>query len=159
MVNDITKNPSLSPQTPSADVLTNLKRISEVFQRIESETAEIAEEIFSYLIDVSDEDIMSGAIPIPAGGSARLKAYLKILNRLFLFSRKSKETSFRIINRNTIRKLDKKTFTICMCHDGGVSLDILCDVVNTENQARTPTVSPVKVTVRQFFSGNLTVKR
>jgi hypothetical protein len=159
MVNDIEKNPSFSPQTPSANVLTNLKRISEVFQKIESETAEIAEEIFSYLIDVSDENIMSGTIPIPDSGSKRLKTYLKILNRLFLLSRQSKENSFRIINRNTIRKLDKKTFTICMCYDGGVSLDILCDVVNTENQARTPNASPVKVTVRQFLSKDLTMKR
>jgi len=146
------KIPSLSPQTPSADVLSNLKRISEIFQKIEEETAEVAEEIFDYLINISDEEIMSGKIPLL--GSSRIRAYIRILNRLFLFSRKSKNSSFIVINRNTVRKLDKKTFTICMCYDGGVSLDILCDVVNTENQARTPNTSPVKVTIRQIFSNN-----
>jgi len=47
--------------------------------------------------------------------------------------------------------LDKKTFTICMCLDGGISLDILCDIVNTENQARTPNTSPVKITIKKLF--------
>ena len=147
------KYPSFSPQTPTADVLMNLKRISEVFQKIESETAEVAEEIFDYLINISDEQIMSGTIPLQ--GNSRIKAYIKILNRLFLLSRKSKENRFRIISRNTVRKLDKKTFTICMCYDGGMSLDILCDIVNTENEARIPNTSLVKVTVKQIFPSSL----
>ena len=147
------KSPSLSPQTPTADVLMNLKRISEVFQKIESETAEVAEEIFDYLINIGDEQIMSGTIPLQ--GNSRIRAYIKILNRLFLLSRKSKESRFRIINRNTVRKLDKKTFTISMCYDGGVSLDILCDIVNAENEARIPNTSLVKVTVKQIFPSSL----
>ena len=39
-----------------------------------------------------------------------------------------------------------------MVYDGGVSLDILCDIVNVENNSRTPTRSPVKVMVKQAFS-------
>lgn len=133
----------------------NLKLLSEVFKLIETETAEIAEMIFDLLIEIPDERIMSGTIeedhPNP-----KVKAYIKILNRLFLFSRKnSGKGGFRLINRRTVKDLDKKTYTISMCFDGGVSLDILCDVVNTENQARTPTNSPVKVTVKQVFLGDL----
>jgi len=132
----------------------NLKLLSEVFELIETETAEIAEMIFDYLIDVLDGDIMTGSIsenhPNP-----KVSAYIKILNRLFLFSRKSSRGSFRVINRKTVKDLDKKTYAICMCFDGGVSLDILCDIVNTENQARTPNNSPVKVTVKRMFVGDL----
>lgn len=146
------KIPSLSPNTPSAEVLHNLKRLSEVFQRIESETSEIAEEIFDYLLNVSDENIALGTIPL--AGSSRIKAYLRILNRLFAFSRKNQKNGFKVINRETVRRMDKKTYTISMCHDGGVSLDILCDVVNVENQARVPNASPVKITVKQVFGSN-----
>ena len=133
----------------------NLKLLSEVFGLIETETAQIAEMIFDYLIEVHDLEIMTGALP-EDHPNPKVKAYIKILNRLFLFSRKnSGKGGFRIINRKTVQELDKKTYTICMCFDGGVSLDILCDVVNTENQARTPTNSPVRVTIKQVFLGDL----
>ncbi len=137
------------------EMIENLQMISEVFKKIEDETAEIAEMIFDYLINVADEKIMNGTIPFHK--NPRINFYIKILNRLFLFSRNSsanKSGAIRIINRKTVQDLDKKTFTICMCHDGGVSLDVLCDIVNTENQARTPNNSPVRVTAKQFFTNS-----
>lgn len=147
------ESPSLSPVVSESEIVANLKLISEIFQKIEEETAEIAELIFEYLINVPDEQIMTGTIP--PHKNSRINAYIKILNRLFLFSRKHrKQGGLRIINRKTIEELDKKTFTICMCFDGGGSLDILCDIVNTENQMRIPTSSPVKITIKQAF-GNL----
>ncbi len=147
------QTPSAFPKNASAEMIENLQMISEVFQKIEEETAEIAELIFDYLINATDEQIMSGSVPPHA--NPRINGYIKILNRLFLFSRKnSKSGGLRVINRKTVESLDRKTFTICMCQDGGVSLDILCDIVNTENQARTPKTSPAKVTVTQVFSVN-----
>ena len=137
----------------SEEAIENLQIISEVFKKIEKETAEVADMIFDYLINVADEKIMNGTIPFHK--NPRINFYIKILNRLFLFSRNSsanKNGGIRIINRKTVQDLDKKTFAICMCHDGGASLDVLCDIVNTENQARTPNNSPVKITVKQFFN-------
>ncbi len=134
--------------------LDNLALLTEVFNLIETETAEIAEMIFDFLIEVGDGEILTGSIsenhPDP-----KVREYIKILNRLFRFSRtNSSKGGFRLINRKTVKDLDKKTYTISMCLDGGVSLDILCDIVNTENQARTPANSPVKVTVKQLFASN-----
>ncbi len=144
--------PSGIAQKPSTDIAANLQLISEVFKKIEEETAEMAEMIFDYLINVSDEQVMTGSIP--DHHDPHINSYVKILNRLFLFSRKSsKNGGIRIINRKTVQELDRKTFTICMGHDGGVSLDILCDIVNAENQARTPKRSPVVITIRQAFGG------
>lgn len=141
--------PSASIRSPS--VADNLKMIAEVFKKIEEESVEIAEMLFEYLIDVADEDVMNGTIP--KHKNAKINRYLKILNRLFKFSRKKASNGgFRIISRDMIESLDKKTYVICMCHDGGVSLDILCDVVNTENSARTPSRSPVRVVVKQAFA-------
>ena len=140
--------PSSSPQGLSD--IENLNFITEVFQQIEAESAKIAELLFEYLINASDGDILSGTIPDHE--DPKIKKYIKILNRLFRFSRKNpKGGGFRIISRNTIEDLDKKTYMICMCHDGGMSLDILCDIVNAENGARTPSRSPVRVVVKQAF--------
>ncbi len=145
-----------SDETPSASIKNptladNLKMVAEVFKKIEEESAEIAEMLFEYLIDIADENVMNGTIPNHK--NSKINKYIKILNRLFKFSRKQAENGgFRIISRDMIESLDKKTYVICMCHDGGVSLDILCDVVNTENSARTPTRSPVKVVVKQAFA-------
>jgi len=151
--NNQTPRSSISLQDSPNEVVANLKMISEVFQKIENETAEIAEMIFDYLINAPDEQVIMGTLPPHA--NKRLNTYIKILNRLFLFSRKkSTNGGFRVVNRNTVEKLDTKTFSICMCYDGGVSLDILCDIVNTENRERTPSKSPVKVTIKQAF-GNI----
>ncbi len=137
----------------SEDLVKNLKMVNDIFKKIEEETAQTAEMIFDYLVNVPDEQIMTGKIP--PHEDETLNTYIKIMNRLFLFSRKDpSKGGFRILTRRTIEALDKKTFAICMCHDGGVSVDILCDIVNTENQARTPTRSPVKVTVTQVFGNN-----
>ena len=145
------ENVAMTEATPE-----NLKLLTEVFERIEDETAETAEMIFDYLIEIMDDLIMMGEIPDHP--DPKVNAYIKILNRLFRFSRKnSAKGGFRVINRKTVKDLDKKTYTICMCFDGGVSLDVLCDIVNTENQARTPTASPVRVTVKQLFSGSQVV--
>jgi hypothetical protein len=147
--------PSSSPDGLHADIIADLKLVGEVFQEIEAETAEIAEEIFDYLIDIADFDIMDGTItehPNP-----KIARYIRILNRLFRLSRKrlqSGTAGLVIINRKTVKELDKKTFAISMCFDGGVSLDILCDIVNEENRARTPTRSPVKITIKRAF-GNI----
>jgi len=148
-IEDKIPSPHIVTEDSSVELIANLQLISEVFQKIEEETIDMADEIFDYLINISDEDIANGTIPSHANG--RVNKYIKILNRLFALSRK--KGTFRIISRNTVENLDKKTFAISMCHDGGVSLDILCDIVNTENQARIPNNSPVKVTVKKLFLG------
>lgn len=143
----VESEPDVKPQSVS-DV-ENLEFISQVFQQIEEESVEVAEMLFEYLIEISDADIMTGNIP--SHKNKKINAYIKLLNRLFKFSRASNiQGSFRIISRKMIKELDKKTYAISMCHDGGTSLDILCDVVNSENSARTPN-NRVKIkVVRQF---------
>lgn len=140
--------PSGSPQSLSN--IENLNLITDVFKQIEEESVKVAELLFDYLITASDSEIMTGDIPPHL--DPRINKYVKILNRLFRFSRNNPNNGgFRVISRNMIQDLDKKTYTICMCHDGGMSLDILCDVVNAENGARTPSRSPVRVVVKQAF--------
>ncbi|MBL6664512.1 MAG: hypothetical protein ISQ34_01570 [Rickettsiales bacterium] len=146
---DLNQKPStaMAADAQASELFANLELIGEVFELIEKETAEIADMIFDYLINIDDHHIAEGTIP--PHDNKKINTYLKILNRLFLLSRK--DLKFRIINRKTVENLDKKTFAISMCLDGGHSLDILCDIVNTENQARMPSFSPVKITIKKVF--------
>lgn len=142
---DSSNAPSSSPKAIEVNIIEDLKFLSEVFEKIEQETAEVAEEIFDILVNASDEEIATGTVPLPKS-SKKIKEFLMILNRLFVLSRKlAKEGSVLVINRKAVQEFDKKTFAISMCYDGGVSLDVLCDIANEENRARTPSKS-LKVT-------------
>lgn len=146
---------SMAADATASELFANLELIGEVFELIEKESVEIADMIFDYLINIDDHHIAQGTIP--PHGNKKINTYLKILNRLFLLSRK--DSKFRIINRKTVENLDKKTFAISMCLDGGHSLDILCDIVNTENQARMPGLSPVKITIKKVFSTEQSINK
>ncbi len=148
--NDLSR-PSSSPASVSDS--KKLKLMSEVFQQIEQEGVEVAEMLFDYLIDVSDLEIITGTIKNHKTNK-EINRYISILNHLFKFSRKGEESGFRIISRKMIYALDKKTYIICMCFDGGSFLDVLCDVVNSENGARTPN-SAVKITVIKKLDNSL----
>jgi hypothetical protein len=138
--------PSISPAISSAVALPELDLMKKIFEQIELEAAKVVEELFEYIFDVDDFSVIHGNIPLPKNKS--LQSYIKSLNKLFKLSRAS-GVSFRLINRRMVKEFDKKTYLFCMCVDGGISLDVLCEVVNQENMARTPSVSPVKITVQQ----------
>ena len=144
------KKPSFSPEILSATALPELDLMRKIFAQVEEETAETAEELFEYLFDIDDFDVINGTIPVPKNKS--IKNYIKCLNLLFKLSRLDGNGSFKIINRRVVKDLDKKTYLFCMCVDGGVSMDVLCEVVNQENTARTPSKSPVKITFKQIFA-------
>lgn len=145
------KTPTSSPQPSSIDDILELQWMQKVFSQIEAETSEIAEKIFEYLFDINDLALINGEIPLPSDSEIRI--YIEALNKLFQFSRRKREqAAFRIINRKMVKELDKKTYLFCMCVDGGISLDILCEVVNQENMARTPGVSPVKITIKPVIA-------
>lgn len=144
--------PTASPKVDSVTALPELDLMRKIFEQVEKETAVIAEELFEYLFDVDDVKVITGQIPLPKKKSIR--DYIKSLNLLFKLARLHGVGSFKIINRRMVENLDKKTYLFCMCVDGGVSLDVLCEVVNQENTSRTPKTSPVKITVTQFVSDN-----
>lgn len=149
MVNKKNNIPATSPKSVSDG--KKLKLMSEVFKQIEKEGFEVAAKLFDYLITIPDSDIISGSIKNHK--DENVNRYIPVLNHLFKFSRKTEDGGFRIISRIMIEELDKKTYTISMCFDGGSSLDILCDVVNSENGARTPN-NLVKITVIKKLNNN-----
>jgi hypothetical protein len=133
--------PSTYLSNPHTHQLASLNSLIEVFEKINNNTSNLAEIIFDHLIKVSDEDLMSGKIPKinTTEDSDQLNGFLHILNNLFPLSRKD---GLKIIKRETVEYLNKKTYAWAMCFDGGESLDILCEIVNEENVARIPSKSP-----------------
>ena len=133
--------PSTYLSNPHTHQLASLNSLIEVFEKINNNTSNLAEIIFDHLIKVSDEDLMSGKIPkiITPENSDQLNGFLHILNNLFPLSHKD---GLKIIKRDTVEYLNKKTYAWAMCFDGGESLDILCEIVNEENVARIPSKSP-----------------
>ncbi len=99
--------------------------------------ADISARLFDYLRSFKDNEVMEGQIPLPKDD---LKNCVGAFNRLMKFSRNSNSGAFRVLNRNLVEALDKKTYTYCMQEHGGDLLDTLCDIVNEENQNRTPSV-------------------
>ena len=133
--------PSAYLSNPHTHQLASLNSLIEVFEKINNNTSNLAEIIFDHLIKVSDEDLMNGKIPkiINPENSDQLNGFLHILNNLFPMSHKD---GLKIIKRETVEYLNKKTYAWAMCFDGGESLDILCEIVNEENLARIPSKSP-----------------
>jgi hypothetical protein len=146
------ENKNIPSPTTKIDIavgISELEIMQQVFAEVEKDAAEIAEELFEYLFEVDDVFVVEGEIPLPK--NKKLRNYILALNKLFKLARREpKFGSYRIINRRVVKELDKRTYMFCMCVDGGTSLDVLCEIVNQENSSRTPTNSPVKITVRQF---------
>ncbi len=144
--------PSTSTSISSIVGLSEMEMMQKVFAEVEKDAADIAEALFEYLFEVEDVFVVEGEIPLPKDG--KIKSYILALNKLFRLARRQpKFGSYRIINRKMVKELDKKTYMFCMCVDGGTSLDILCEIVNQENNSRTPDNSPVKITIKQFAPG------
>lgn len=145
--------PSTKPETILANDFESFVRdkFFKDFKRIEEENAKIAELIFDYLINVEDQFLIDGSIPPHSDSSINL--YIKLLNKLFALSRK--KDKIMVINRRTVKNLDKKAYMICLCFDGGDSLDILCDIVNEENMARIPSESPTPISFRMISNGQI----
>jgi hypothetical protein len=133
--------PSVFLSNPQTQQLHSLNSLKEVFDKINNMTSNLAEIIFDHLINISDEDLYNGKIPNieDKKNIYQLNGFIRILNDLFPLAYRD---GLKVIKRETVEYLNKKTFAWAMCFDGGESLDILCEIVNEELNSRTPSHSP-----------------
>jgi len=127
-----------------------LKSLSSIFDDINKNTSDLAEKLFEHLVDIDDEKLRDGKIP-DNNNYPEINKYISTLNRLFRLSLRDGTIA---IKRDIVSHLDKKTYTLAMVSDGGVSLDILCEIVNEENLQRTPHRSPSNVTITRAFNSS-----
>jgi len=125
---------------PKSQQLFNINTLIDIYEQMNKQAFNISEKIFDHLINVSDADLYLGKIPYVDRNisNAGINIYLRILNDLFPLSCRN---GIKIIKRETIEYLSKRTFALGMCSDGGASLDILCQIVNEENSVRLPSQS------------------
>ncbi len=136
--------PSAFLNNPKSAQLCSLNSLRNLYDKINQNTFNLAEKLFDHLINVNDADLFHGKIPYldEEKNSNNINGFIRILNDLFPLSQIN---GAKIIKRETIEYLNKKSFVLAMCFDGGESLDILCEVVNEENTQRIPSRSPQMV--------------
>ena len=127
-----------------------LQSLNSIFDDINRNASDLAEKIFEHLVDIEDEKLRDGKIPL-SNNYPEINNYISTLNRLFRLSLRDGTIA---IKRDVVSHLDKKTFTLAMVADGGASLDILCEIVNEENSQRTPQRSPSNVKITRVFNSN-----
>jgi hypothetical protein len=146
--NDIISKKNDQPSELISDAksqqLFDINSLIRVSEKMNKEASYISEKIFDHLITVSDVDLYRGKIPYIKKNSSNvgINNFIRILNDLFPLSSRD---GIKVIKRETIEYLNKKTFALAMCYDGGESLDILCQIVNEENSARIPSQSLSKI--------------
>ena len=134
--------------------LFSINTLIDVYEQMNRQASFISEKIFDHLITVNDFDLYRGKIPYlkKDSSSDEFNNFIRILNDLFPLSF---HDGIKVIKRETIEYLNKKTFVLAMCYDGGASLDILCQIVNEENSERIPSQSLSKIkSIEQINKNN-----
>lgn len=148
--NKLTPNDKLNNVTnyQKLDQKSFLQSLNSIFDDINRNASDLAEKIFEHLVDIEDEKLRDGEIPLSMN-CPEINNYISTLRRLFRLSLRDGPIA---IKRDVVSHLDKKTFTLAMVADGGASLDILCEIVNEENSQRTPQRSPSNVKITRVFN-------
>jgi len=151
MSNNNSATPSPSPQKPRAGflgIVQQLDRLTQVGKDELLNAAEIAEEVFTFLSDISDQDLENGSIKTD---DEALKPYAAALNRLFPLVRNSETGSVNQLNSKTVEKLSQKAYAITAAIGGRPFVELMCNIVNEEVQGRIPSVRVSRVQASQAF--------
>jgi len=153
--------PSKSPTKAEAKaVIEQFARLSEVGDKYIEAAEEIAENIFSYLIEVPDAKILAGEIPVPDQEEySKITQYIKPLNQLFRLA-KGSNGSVKHLDRALLSDKELGNPLIEMIikirNDSNVGnelLDILCAIVDQEISDIMPKTSLQAVEAKEFFNG------
>ena len=137
--------PSPSPQSPRADlfgIVQMLEIITEVDKDRLLNAEEIADKVFTFLSDVSDDDLESGKIKT---NDPSLEPYVAALNRLFPLIRNPQTGAVNQLNSNTLERINKKAYSISAAIGGRPFVELMCDIVNQEFKGRFPDNSDLVV--------------
>lgn len=149
-------SPSTAPEKPRADSLGIVRQLDRLTQVGEGEllnAEEIAKAIFEFLSDIPDEDVLNGRIRT---NDPNLKPYAAALNRLFLLVKNSETGAIRQLTAGMVESISPKAYAMSAVNGGRQFVEIMCDVVNSEFEARTPASTVAKINnARPAFRDNL----
>ena len=139
-------NPNSSPSYASADlfgIVQKLDLLNQVNGLANLEAEKIAQDVFEYLLGLSDIEVIQGRIP--SNNDPRVRQYIEPLNRLFRLVNNDETGAVKQLNRALVENFDIQTAArvkvLNSAKSGGDLLDILCDIVNQEIHARKPSTS------------------
>ncbi len=131
--------------------LLSLTQLNELAEAQNDEAERIAEKLFEITTVQEDHKILTGSIKIDSDDSKETQMYKRILNELFLFSKKNKDSGFAILDRKGVEGGNKKVASLLKAMDGGLFVETFCTVVNEENAARMPSSSISKAQAHRVF--------
>lgn len=147
--------PSASPSKPKVEALMERFNILlEVSDKYNKTAGEIAEDIFSHIINIGDDEVRKGEIP--KSGNEDLDRYIAPLNELFKLANEGGNGSIRHLDRESAEELSPKIVAMARCLNlgeglGNQLLDTLCEIVNQEINDRIPSQSIKVNRVAQLF--------
>ncbi len=148
--------PSASPKSPQADflgIVEKLERLTQVGEEELLNAEQIAEEVFLFLSDIPDQKVLKGMID--SVDDPDLKPYVTALNTLFPLVKNSETGGINQLNSNIVEKLSPKSYAKVAVIGGRPFVEVMCDIVNQEVDARTPSSNLFRVNaVRAFTSSN-----
>lgn len=141
--------PSSSPAKPKADSLGGFIAMSSAYEEDLLNTEEMAERIFSFLIDVPDKEVLSGTIKDVK--DPELKPYVSALNTLFPLVKNSETGALRQLSPDVVKELSIKAYSKVAAVGGNPFVKFNCEVVNTEVVERIPQHHIVATSARPAF--------
>lgn len=144
-------SPSASPEKPSADFLGIVQRLELLSKVGEGEllnAESIAEEVFLFLSDISDQDVANGAIKTD---DPNLKSYAAALNRLFPLVKNNETGAINQLTAEAVQSISPKAYAMSAVNGGRPFVEVMCDIVNEEVKARIPAPVATKITARPAF--------
>lgn len=132
--------PSASPEKPKANflgIVEELARLSEVSERDLLNSERMAEKIFNFLVEASNEDVFGGAIQYD-DGDEESKPYVDALNALFPLVKDPETGAVRQLSPESLKEISYKAYARVAAFGGLPHVKFCCDVVNEEARERVP---------------------
>ncbi len=138
-------------------MLDNLSLIQDVYEKLDENAEQDADKLFNYLkqFSIEDDRVIKGNMPLPE--DEFMNHSVESLNKLFEFSRKDNDGSFKVLKPELVEALAPGIFAFCVQQAGRDLLKTLCSVVNIENENRTPSSQIKGVTASSLYTQNSNV--
>ena len=152
---DWSQVPSASPESPQADLLGIVQKLSLLTQVGKDElinAQQIAEDVFLFLSDIPDHEVLNGMIK--AVDDPELKPYVTALNALFPLVKNAETGGINQLNSDTVERLSPRSYAKVAVIGGRPFVEVMCDIVNEETKYRVPHNTVSGVSVRPAFGSS-----
>ena len=145
--------PSASPKNPQADLISIVQKLNFLAQIGEEElidARQIAEAVFSFVIDIPDRQVLNGMID-HTKYDPDLKPYITALNVLLPLTQNTNTGGINQLNSDVVKELSPKAGALVAAIGGTPFLKLMCEIVNEEVKSRVPNSKVSDISARRAF--------